>query len=227
MAALPPVSKVLRVAVPQSMTDEAKPLLNRYFLSYTGTAPTDAELHTFADAIMATWVTYMAGLQPDDCVAGPVQVEDLTSATSAVGVGSNVAAGTRGATGFPVGVATCLSFKIARRYRGGHPRMYLYAGEPADQATPNTWSSTYLAAVDLAASDFFSTHLASGWSGAGSLEHVNVSYYEGFTNHTYPSGRVRPIPTPRGTPLVDTIVAWETNTNICSMRKRNAKGSDR
>jgi hypothetical protein len=50
---------------------------------------------------------------------------------------------------------------------------------------------------------------------------VNVSYFSGFTNVTFPSGRIRPVPKLRSVPLVDTVTSWSTNPNVASQRRRN------
>jgi hypothetical protein len=202
-------------------TDADQDIINRFFMTYSGTAPTNAELDTFANSIATTWAAYLAGLFNIESTLVEVIVEDLTSATSAVGSATVGDSGTREGAALGAGVAAVIQFKVARRYRGGHPRMYGQMGVATDLVAANQWSAAFLAATLSAIESFIVAVESLGWSGAGTLQHVNVSYYEGFTNHTYPSGRTRAIPTLRATPVIDPIETYAVNPRLGSQRRRN------
>jgi hypothetical protein len=221
MPALAPVTKVLKVVIQQALVDAASYLINRLFYSYSGTAPTDAELDTFSGSVGTAWIDNITPLQNDIVSLKGVQTEDLTSSTSGVGAAVEDNVGTRSGAALAAGTAFVVAEEIARRYRGGHPRVYLYVGVATDLAAAFAWTGTFAADVVTAFGAFDTAVQAAGWSGAGTLTPVNVSYFSGFTNHTYPSGRTRPIPTPRVTPVVDPILSFIGRESVGSQRRRN------
>lgn len=225
MPALNPVPKVVRVTLRHQTTDGDNDVINRFFVQYSGTAPTDGELNTFAASVGTAWATNIAPICVTNLHLIEVNCEDLTSNTSAVGLDAEDIAGTITNPPLSMGVATVVSFAISRRYRGGHPRIYGPWGGADDLSSQDAWSSDYIAAVLAAWEAFMDTVETAGWSGAGTLLHVNVSYFHGFTNHTFPSGRVRPIPTPLADPLVDEITGYTVNPRPASQRRRNLQGS--
>lgn len=225
MPALPSVPKVVKVVLQQALLGATRDLINRFFIQYTGTAPTNSQLDTFAQAVTTSWGTNVVPLANADCSLETVSCEDLTSPTSAVGSSSLGSTGTR--SGGANGAAMCVVMqeKMARRYRGGHPRVYLPWGSDSDLESANTWGTAFTASAEAAWINFIDDILAAGWTGAGTLSAVNVSYYAGFTNVTSPSGRARPKPTLRGTPVVDAITSYAMNPLVGSQRRRNMQGS--
>lgn len=220
MPALPAVPSVLRIAL-IGLFGEDTNIVNRWFTHYTGTAPTSSQLNTLAAAVLTAWAANMASVIQAGYATESVSIEDLSSATSAVGsaVGSHAGTDT-GVTTF-AGGAFIIQHKISRRYRGGHPRTYLAGCSPGHLSDDQTWAPSYAAAVITAWDSFMNAIASAVWSGATLDTNVNVSYYEGFHNFTYPSGRIRPIPTLRGTPLVDAYAINAANPRPGSQRRRN------
>jgi hypothetical protein len=193
----------------------------RLFVQYGGTAPTNADAAVYAGSLATQWNTHIAPVKCNSVTLHDVEVEDLTSATGAVGAWSGTHAGSAGASGLPAGVAVVIKYPIARRYRGGHPRTYLGGLLSTALSGPGSVDPTYAAALLGVWNAFIGGVLGAGWSGAGTLNQVNVSYYQGFHNFTYPSGRTRPIPTLRGAPVVDFITSAVINLKPGSQRRRN------
>jgi hypothetical protein len=54
----------------------------------------------------------------------------------------------------------------------------------------------------------------------GTLAHVNLSYYKGFTNVTNSSGRERAVPTYRDAALVDPVTGYFGKAIMGSQRRR-------
>jgi hypothetical protein len=152
-----------------------------------------------------------------------VKVEDLSSATAAVGEAEPTQTGTRTGSAIGIQVAAVLSEEIARRYRGGHPRLYFPFGTVTDLADEQQWTGAFQAALSTSWIAFLTALAGDVWTGGGTVAPINISYYEGFTNHTYPSGRVRPVPTLRSVPVVDPIVAVQTNPLIGTQRRRTGQ----
>lgn len=221
MPALPPVPKVLRIVNETTDGNDLR-AISRVYFQYTGAAPTAAQLNILAGAADTAWTGNMAPIY----LAGNTHlghvIEDLTSATSAVGSSTAATAGTRAGSAMAAGTALVVSFAISRRYRGGHPRMYLAAGGSGDLSTRQTWGGAFLAAANAAAQGYLDAIAAAVWAGGGVLGQVNVSYYQGFTPFRYPSGRYRNIPNLRvGGPIVDAVNSVSASPKVGSQRRRN------
>ena len=228
MPALPNVPAVLRCVLKYTNGADVD-VVNRFFLRYTGTAPSDGDLDGWITTVVEpAWNTNLKSLYNADTHLVEIIVEDLTSATAGVGDEAFSVAGTRSGSTLPAGVALVLSSVIARRYRGGHPRMYLAVGVGDDLQTTQTWTSAFMTAV-LTGWDAFTTALFTTPPGStSSLVPVNVSYYQGFHAFEYPSGRWRNIPTVRGggagPAVVDLVSNWKVNPKVASQRRRNLQG---
>lgn len=221
MPALPAAPGVLKVVMPVAMASDPT-ALSRIFIKYTGTAPTAAQLVTFADAVSTAWNTNLASLETSQDVFGPVFVEDLSSSTGAVGTGTTTHAGTRAGVSLPDGVCVNIQFQIARRYRGGKPKIFQHFGMGADLANNGTWGSVFIGAVSTGWTAFQAAVLAAVWTGGGTLSQVNVSYFSGFTVVTNPiTHRARNVPTLRGAPVIDTITGFAVEVGVASQRRRN------
>lgn len=221
MPALPAVSDVLRIQFKWTSSADTD-LLTRIYWQYSGTAPTNGQLATMASTLAANMNTDFAGYWHSDVTLTECIITDLSSATAATGSASVSHAGTLTGTELPAGVAMMVNFSVARRYRGGKPRIYLPFGSSSEMATTQTWSSTFV------------NNVTSEWGGlqaniatavnvwGSSVGQVNVSYYKGFAPFLEPSGRYRNISTLRtGGPVVDTITNATANTRFASQRRRN------
>jgi hypothetical protein len=221
MPALPAVNQVIRTALVGQQGLDAD-VVTRFYHSYTGTAPTDAQLVTFATTIGTAWNTDLASLHGMQYTLNQVECIDLSSATSAIGTAAVSHTGTRSGAKLPGSACMVTSYTIARRYRGGHPRGYWSMGTDAEIADQQHWTSAFVTAVDTGVTAFFAAIAAGGWTGAGTIQQVNVSYYHNFTVVTNPiTGRARNVPTLRGTPLQDAVTAYVARSSIGSQRRRN------
>jgi len=219
MPALPSVPQVLKLLMTLADTDDNN-MIWRMFLQYAGTAPIDSDLQTLGAAIGSAWASHLASFWTSNQTMTAVNLEDLTSPTSAVfdQVVSHV--GTRSGTPCANGLAVNMAHNIARRYRGGHPKTFLTALVDGDRADVAHWDSTTLSNLSTAYNAFTAAINSAVWAGGLSLIPVNVSYYHGFQNFTYPSGRTRPRPLVRDTPVVDLIISTQPVTKIGSQRRR-------
>jgi hypothetical protein len=115
--------------------------------------------------------------------------------------------------------------KINRRYRGGHPRTYLPGLAGFYVGANGNWTAASMSATLTGWNTFMASCIASPPAAVGTLVHVNVSYFTGFVNKMFPSGRQHPVPTVRGTPVVDTIVSESINPRPASQRRRNIQSA--
>jgi hypothetical protein len=219
--ALPDVAKVLKVIV--RFDDHVNlDIISRFFVSYSGSAPSASDLDTFCAALYADWITSMIGLSGATVELQGIEATDLTTVTSAQGSHFDGNAGTRTGHPVPIDAAVVTSYKISRRYRGGHPRGYWPFGVSEDLENAQKWGSAFadeVSASYTAWRDALRTH---GWSGAGTLGFVNVSYYQGWTivNRGTPP-RAFNVPTLRGGgPVVDGVETFQTRLKVGTQRRR-------
>lgn len=220
MATLPDAAGVIRVDCKLFIGIDAN-CLTRFFVHYDGTAPSASDLTAYATSIRSAYNTNLKSLTFSSNQLTQVTCTDLSTVSGAVGVDSTAVTGTRAGTQVPASACVVISYKIARRFRGGHARGYWPFGVAGDLSGEQNWGSTLTTAVKTGIDAFFTAVLAAGWSGAGSLTHVNVSYYHGSHVVTNPvTGRARNVPDLRATPLVGTVIARNVVSTVGSQRRR-------
>lgn len=222
MPALPNVPQVVRISFVGKLSGDLD-VVNRFFQKYTGTAGSlsSSGALAWATACGPAWSTHLASFVSTDYQLETITVEDLSSDIGSVGVFDSSAAGSDSSAPLSAGAAAVIKCEIIRRYRGGHPRQYLGGMASDNLNTAQAWNATFVANLATAYTAFRAACAAGCPVGIGPATDVNVSYYQGFTNHTYPSGRTRPIPTLRATPLVDQIATFAVNPKVGSQRRRN------
>jgi hypothetical protein len=220
MPALPSVPGVMRFDYLWAYGEDLV-ARTRYFINYTGTAPTNTELNTLADAVMTDAVTNLKGLYGVDTTLEGVEITDLSSSTAATGVSSHaVITGNRSGAVLPADIALLESLQVHRRFRGGHARIYWPFGTQTDMVDPQTWTGAFTAAATTDIANHLGVVIAANWSGGTMVGRVNVSYYEGFTVVTGSTGRARNVSTPRVSPIVDVIISHIVRVGIATIRKR-------
>lgn len=195
-------------------------------MEYAGTN-SQSNNDAFAAVVVAafSFANCLGSQMNTDITLVKTEVTDLTSNTSPQSVNTTQHAGTISGQALPAGTAGVLQFKIGRRYRGGHPRMYLPGRSAADLQTPQLWTASAVADFTAAWNNTVAQMVSNKPAGFTFLQQVNVSYFQGFVNHTFPSGRVRPVPVLRSTPFVDTIESVSTNPHVASQRRRNLQSA--
>lgn len=220
MPALHPANKVIRVDLFASVGPNSR-VRDRFFLLYTGTGPTAADLTTLGNTIATAWGANMSPQQHAAYVLQNIELTDLTSSVTPQVIVPTTHGGTRGGTSNPAATAAVIKFKISRRYRGGHPRMYLYAGVAADLNTTTQWLSSFATGLATAFTNFMAAVVSAPPTSMGTLTHVNVNYFKGFSVVTFPSGRAHNVPTQLAVPTTDAVTGYSVNPNIASQRRRN------
>ena len=218
MAALPPVAKVIRYDFRQLVGANTR-ILNRLFFQYSGALST-TDLTTLLATASSSWLTNMVSLFSTIHSLLSITGTDLSSSTAPQVVNTTVRTGTGGYQNIPQSASLIMKFKINRRYRGGHPRSYWSGQGLVNQADSQTWNTTEINVWNTNFAAFIAACVASPPAAVGTLTHVNVNYFKGFHNVTFPSGRQRAVPTALATPNVDPIVAYLANPRIGSQRRR-------
>lgn len=223
MPPLPAVPNVLRYDFLQSMQSQPD-IQNRLYFAYTGGPPSPSDLLASAVALAASWHTNMHPHQVPELTLNAVRGIDLNSNTGAVVVANAGTVGTFADDPQGLGVALVVQFKIARRYRGGKPRLYM-AGPPfgAIVGATGAWGAGYTAAVLASFQAMVAGFVGTTFGALTIGAHHNVSYFSGFHNVTLPSGRETSRPTVRGVAVVDQVTGYAINPRPASQRRRNGQ----
>jgi hypothetical protein len=196
---------------------------SRFYLSYSNSAPTATNCNTLASDIATAWNTDIASLMSTTWALTEVDVLDISSLSGASGLWQGSHAGTDSNSPSAAQVSVNVEYKIARRYRGGKPRMFLPPATDTQRNDLSHWSSGYISSVNTGVAAFFAAIEALSVGAMGTLAHVNLSYYKGFTNIANSSGRERAVPTYRTSALLDTVTGYTCKAQMGSQkRRRNA-----
>jgi hypothetical protein len=114
-----------------------------------------------------------------------------------------------------------VNYLINRRYRGGRPRGYWPLGSQSDWANNQGWGSSFLSAAGGGLGAFVTGIVGLSAGSTTLLDHVNISYYNGFTNVSYGTPtKYRRVPTPRTVPVIDSISSIVLSSKFGSVRRR-------
>jgi hypothetical protein len=120
------------------------------------------------------------------------------------------------------GVAFLFNFQIARRYRGGKPRVYWPAPNADNLTDEQTWGGTIVTSMHSAIVAVVAALVGAPPGTTTVTGQVNVSYYQGNTVVIDPiTGRARNVSNVRPTPQTDSVVGIVANVKPASQRKRN------
>lgn len=198
---------------------------NRFYVAYAGSAPTGGNATSLATSIQGFWSSHLAPQISNAFTLNEVDVLDIASNSGLSGQWTGSDPGQATGTGPPASVATNVEFGISRRYRGGKPRFYLPPGDNGDLNGITSWTAQYVTNTTAAVQAFFAAIEALSVGSMGTLQHINLSYYKGFTNVTNSSGRERAVPTYRPVALSDAVVGYSCKAIVGSQRRRRTSSS--
>lgn len=224
MPALPPVPSVIAILLLWDDGSDAN-AMTRIHVQYSGAAPTDADMTTYAGQLEAGGAALFPDVLDTASAFLGAKVIDLTSPTAGAGESLASTAGVRSGDVLGAGVAALVNFSIARRYRGGKPKAFLPWGTATDLLTRQTWKAASITDFLSAYSTWFTDYASGDPPGSTTIVGpVSVSYY-GPPNRTVTgsTGRVRTLSTTRVTPLVDPITGIAFSTTVASQRRRNLR----
>lgn len=183
---------------------------------------TQAQMQTLADQVMTAWKTRLLPLQTANTTVNSIQTVDLTDAVQRSAL-STVAgsSGTMTGSALPIGTSQMINFKIAQRYRGGHPRCYLPPPSISATSDMDTLTAPHVATLQTAFTNFVSD-VVTGMAGAGTTGVVHVvprytySYNDDPNKHKYTKER-------SGFLGTFTVSAYQASNQIRSQRRRFGK----
>lgn len=218
---LPAVPKVVRLTFVQSYGDDQN-VINTLHYEYAGTESA-ADLQTLATTAATAWHSDIHPRQVVGIRLDHVLATDLSSSSSPQAVAAAGTLGTNGGNGITGASSMVVKLLIARRYRGGKPKIFLAGFPTSDQQTVQTWSSAALTAADTAMTGLDVAIEGYGGATMGAVDAVSVSYFQGFHVVTNPvTLRAKNVPTLRGGgPVIDPVTGVSADLHIGSQRRRN------
>lgn len=193
----------------------------KWFFRYSGGAPDATACTALASDIFTAMATEDDQWGSDVHLTNVI-VTDLSSVTGGQGEESSDAPGGKEPGALSMATALLINYKISRRYRGGKPRSYLPWLVETDLTNRRSWNPAAVAIAEGRLSTIFASIIGASSGSTTITEHVNISYFEGFTVVTNPTtGRARNVSTRRGTPIVDAVTGFAGSTRPASQRRRN------
>jgi hypothetical protein len=223
-APLNPVPQVLRVVTEGFVDTSAADTLwaNILHFQYGGTAPSDSVCTTIATNIATAWSANVASLCPSPTTLQVVTVTDLTSTTSGEGEALVIHAGTRGDDSIPANASVLISYPSAIRYKGGHPRQYLYVLGNADLQGATNWSTAATAEVQTKWRAFLTACLSAGASGTTLSGFCSVRYRGKFLPNGGPPHYYLTTPIVNPIPIAGAIAAQQMASQRGRIERRKA-----
>jgi hypothetical protein len=174
MPPLPAIKNVFRIRLLGTINNQNWASIQ--YAQFLGPPPSPSDCATIGTSLSTAWQNALAPLCQVNVHLRTVDVIDLSSDVSSVGSVAVNIAGTRAGNANPNNSAMVASYRINRRYRGGHPRTYWPAGVASDTATGNLWSQTFLPIANNGASAWVGNVNAILYAG-NPLIHGVVSYF--------------------------------------------------
>jgi len=222
MPALPPVPKVVRFDALQN-DNFGNSVQNRVFFEYAG-ALSQADCDAWLATMTTAWHARIHPRQNGDANLIGGKLTDLSSASAPQSINSPGTTGTGAGAATPPALCIIVKQKLARRYRGGHPRHYMQQPIAADINVPVGVTAGGITGWAAAWGSFISDVLTGVPVAAAPAFEVSVSYFQGFTLFTPLSGRTRAIPKLRvGGPTIDLVTGHTVNPKFGSQRRRNSQ----
>jgi hypothetical protein len=194
LPALPSVPGVLRIVLKGFIDNLITQVwANVLHFRYTGGAPTGTDCGSLGSQIFSSWGTHMAPECPSPTTLDSVTVTDLTSPTAGEGAALGTNPGTRGDDSIPANAAVLIHYPVHFRYRGGHPRQYLYVGGNADLQGAAEWSTLFRAEAEGHWIDFLNAIEAMNAGGTSLSNFCAVSYVAKAVNPVPPFRRPVPV----------------------------------
>jgi hypothetical protein len=185
---------------------------NVFYVRYATPDPSAVACAALATSIATSWGLYIKSLCNVSVTLTNVVVTDINDTSGNQGSQPGAVVGTKVGAFLPANVAICATKVIPRRYRGGHPRMYLVGQVQEDTLDQRNWKGSTVSAVQAGLNSFLSAINTAAPAGMGATEMVSVSYW-----YTPVSGQP---PVLRTAPIIDKVTAFRVDSRIDSQRRR-------
>lgn len=209
---LPPVPNVVKVAV-EGTTSFLKNWFTLFHWFYTGGPPTTGDLLNIALAFAQEYASDFMGFAPPSTTETNAVATDLSTVMMPSINQPFIHAGTSTADKLPANCATLYNWETSMRFKGGHPRNYLYIGADENLLDESQWNSAYIHDATVAMQTFVANLTGLSFGGTHLVKPVMVSYFGGAPTIDGKSQR-------RAVPLVLDITNPAVNHIVGSQRRR-------
>jgi hypothetical protein len=177
-------------------------------------------LTALASSVASNWATNLGPLATVSVALTQVECIDLQNPSTIAGFWAGNHTGTRSPPDLTAETCVLINNHIARRYRGGKPRVYLPYGAANDLVSPQNWIGGFISGMQSAWNAFLAG--ITSFPGPPALSgQVAVSYFHGSTWHQNSvTGAWKRVATQRATPLVDAVTSSTVNIKPGSQRRR-------
>lgn len=191
MPPLVAVPNVLKVEV--KGTNSSNDWANVLHCKYSSAPPSVGDIGTMVTELVTAWTATMVPLCPPDTVFTGFAVTDLSSDMGAFVEEETSTAGGSTADKLPASTAFLVSYLTARRYRGGHPRTYLYIGADENLQDECNWNDAFVTTVSTAWQAFSET-FSQTYGGLVTTGMCAVSYVSKYAPNGGPPRYYRDVP---------------------------------
>jgi hypothetical protein len=193
---LPAVANVVRTVI--NGTNSINNWANVLHWIYTGGPLTIGAVTNIANALLNVAQTNLLPIMPTETMIVDVTATDLSSDTGAGYEALNPQPGSSTADKLPGGTCVLVDYPSSFRYRGGHPRTYLYVGADENMLNECTWNDAFVATVGDLWLGIQSTMTGIGGDGSAITGPCAVSYENRTANPVAPYRRTVPLVMPFG-----------------------------
>lgn len=193
-----------------------------HFSNGTGSAWTQAQVNALANVGRSAWLNRLVQHTTSNFKVADVETVDLTDTgdRSAIQTGTPVGGSLAGA---PMGIGTSvmINFNIAKRYKGGHPRIYLPPMSTTECPDGDVWTGAALDAYKLAYDNWVSDVLAGLVSaGISAPLHVVPRY---LYSYSYDDKRHKVVKTRTGPNGAPQVIGTLASSQVRTQRRRFGK----
>lgn len=152
MPAQRPVPSVARISM--RGTALGAQVVNVFHVQMDAGSPAKSTLATLVTSVRTNYQNFLVPLLGGDWSGDEAFGVDLTSEAGAEATAS--LAGTPGgaSSSYPQSTSMCITWKIERHYRGGHPRTYLGPVRSGAIESPTSFTAAYVTAAAAGATSF-------------------------------------------------------------------------
>lgn len=119
-----------------------------------GTPYTQSQIDQLVTSMASLWVGNLVPLASSQYVSVDCSATDLSSDLGVSGITAMTGSGSGSGTTMPNNAALCISWKIPRHYRGGHPRTYMGPVAATSIANGTSFLGTFLTTANNGATAF-------------------------------------------------------------------------
>lgn len=165
---------------------------------YTGGPLSAAAVVNIATSLGESFISEIIPNCPTETSFVDVTATDLSSDTGEGYEYLSITPGSSTADKLPGGTCVLIDYPSSFRYRGGHPRTYLYTGADENMLNECTWNDAFVATIADAWGALQTNMVGAGGDGSAITGPCAVSYVSSIANPVAPHRRTVPVVMPFG-----------------------------